>query len=62
MVCPCNLFGNLSFGEPIISKKDKTVHPVKVDTKDNLANVLTKQEPGLRESAVQLRKITGPPA
>jgi len=27
MVCPCNLFGELSFGEPIISKKDKTEHP-----------------------------------
>lgn len=27
MVCPCNLFGSLSYGEPIISKKDKTEHP-----------------------------------
>mgnify|MGYP007125927303 FL=1 len=27
MVCPCNLFGQLSYGEPVISKKDKTEHP-----------------------------------
>ena len=27
LVCPCNLFGELSYGEPIISKHDKTVHP-----------------------------------
>lgn len=26
-VCPCNIFGDLSFGEPVISKHDKTVHP-----------------------------------
>ncbi len=26
-VCPCNLFGDLSFGEPVISKKEKTEHP-----------------------------------
>ena len=39
---------------------DRIVHPVKVDTKDNLADLMTKQEPGLRESAEKLRKITGP--
>jgi len=39
---------------------DKVVHPVKISTKLNLANALTKQEPGLRESAAQLRQITGP--
>jgi cysteinyl-tRNA synthetase len=27
LVCPCNLFGDLSYGEPIISKKEKTEHP-----------------------------------
>ena len=41
---------------------DHTVVPVKVDTKDNLANAMTKQEPGLRESAAQLREIAGPPS
>jgi hypothetical protein len=40
---------------------DKHVVPVKIDTKANLANALTKQEPGLRESAAQLRLIAGPP-
>jgi hypothetical protein len=39
---------------------DKTVIAVKVDTKDNLANAMTKQEPGLRESAAQMRQIAGP--
>ena len=40
---------------------DKIIVPVKIDTKLNLANALTKQEPGLKESAAQLRTITGPP-
>jgi hypothetical protein len=39
---------------------DKTVVPIKIDTKDNLANAMTKQEPGLEGSAAQLRLITGP--
>jgi hypothetical protein len=39
---------------------DKTVVPVKINTKSNLANALTKQEPGLLESAKQLRLIAGP--
>ena len=39
---------------------DKTVKAVKVGTKDNIANAMTKQEPGLDESAAQLRCITGP--
>jgi hypothetical protein len=39
---------------------DMTVVAVKVDTKDNLANAMTKQEPGLRESAAQMRQIAGP--
>ena len=26
-VCPCNLFGPITFGEPVVSKHDKTVHP-----------------------------------
>ena len=39
---------------------DKSVIAVKVDTKTNLANAMTKQEPGLRESAAQLRQIAGP--
>ena len=39
---------------------DRLVYPVKVGTKDNLADLMTKQEPGLRESAEKLRKITGP--
>ena len=39
---------------------DGIVKPVKIDTKANLANALTKQEPGLRESAAQLRLIAGP--
>ncbi len=37
-----------------------TVVAVKVDTKDNRANAMTKQEPGLRESAAQMRQIAGP--
>ena len=41
---------------------DKHVVPVKINTKDNLANALTKQEPGLRDSAAQLRLIAGPRA
>ena len=41
---------------------DRTAVPVKVDTKVNLANALTKQEHGLKESAAQLRLITGPPS
>ena len=47
-------------GEKKITIDDKVVHPVKISTKLNLANALTKQEPGLRESAAQLRQITGP--
>ena len=39
---------------------DKAVVAVKVDTKDNLANALTKQEHGVAESAAQLRQIAGP--
>ena len=39
---------------------DKIVVPIKINTKENLANALTKQEPGLKESAAQLRLITGP--
>ena len=42
--------------------QDKIVVPVKIHTNDNLANALTKQEPGLAESAKQLKKITGPPS
>ena len=41
---------------------DKSVVPVKIDTKDNLANALTKQESCIAESAAQLRFITGPPS
>ena len=40
---------------------EKVAVPVKIHTKDNLANALTKQEPGLRDSATQLRLSTGPP-
>ena len=39
---------------------DKVVVPIKVPTKENLANAMTKQETGLRESAAQLCCITGP--
>ena len=39
---------------------DKSVVAVKVGTKDNLANAMTKQEPGSEESAAQLRCIAGP--
>ena len=39
---------------------DRAVRPVKISTKDNIANAMTKQEPGLRKSAAQLRLITGP--
>jgi hypothetical protein len=38
----------------------KIVVAVKVDTKLNLANALTKQEPSIHASAAQLRLITGP--
>ena len=40
---------------------DKTVVPVKIDTKANLANAMTKQEHDLKASAAQLLLITGPP-
>ena len=40
--------------------REKIVHPVKIDTKDNVANALTKQEAALRQSAEQLRCIAGP--
>ena len=43
-------------------KKDKVAHPTKIDTKKNVANALTKQENGLRDSAAQLRLIAGPPS
>ena len=39
---------------------DKIVAVIKIDTKDNLANAMTKQEPGLHDSAAQLRQIAGP--
>ena len=39
---------------------DKIVVPCKVDTKDNLANAMTKQERAVFESAAQLRQIAGP--
>ena len=39
---------------------DLAVRAVKINTKDNLANAMTTQEPGLTESAAQLRVITGP--
>jgi hypothetical protein len=41
---------------------DKMVVPVKIHTKLNLANALTKQETGLKASAEELRKLAGPPA
>ena len=40
--------------------REKIVHPVKIGTKDNVANALTKQEAALRQSAEQLRCIAGP--
>jgi hypothetical protein len=40
--------------------KDKVVVPVKIPTKENLSNGLTKQEHGLKESAAQLRELAGP--
>lgn len=39
---------------------DKTVVAIKVDTKDNIANSMTKQEPGVDGSVKQLLLITGP--
>ena len=39
---------------------DKAVVAIKVHTKDNIANAMTKQEPGIDSSAAQLRLITGP--
>jgi hypothetical protein len=39
---------------------DKSVQAIKIGTKDNLANAMTKQEQGLDQSAAQLRCITGP--
>ena len=39
---------------------DKSAVAVNVDTKDNLANAMTKQEPGVPASAAQLRLITSP--
>jgi hypothetical protein len=42
--------------------EDKTVVAIKVDTKHNLANAMTKQEHSLLESAAQLCLIAGPPS
>ena len=39
---------------------DKAAIAIKVNTKDNIANAMTKQEPGIDASAAQLRLITGP--
>ncbi len=39
---------------------DKSVVAVKVHTKDNIANAMTKQEHGLNESAAKLRQSTAP--
>jgi hypothetical protein len=39
---------------------DKAVIVIKIDTKNNLANAMTKQEHGLRDSAAQMRLIAGP--
>jgi hypothetical protein len=39
---------------------DKAVVPVKVDTKANIANALTKQEHGVADSVAQLLQIAGP--
>ena len=39
---------------------DKSVTSVKIGTKHNIANTMTKQEQGLDDSAEQLRRITGP--
>ena len=39
---------------------DKSVVAVKVHTKDNIANAMTKQEPVSAESIDQLLRITGP--
>jgi hypothetical protein len=39
---------------------DKAVVAIKVDTKDNIANALTKQEHGVAESVAQMLLITGP--
>ena len=41
---------------------DKSVVIVKINTEDNLANALTKQEHAIQSSAAQLRLITGPPS
>jgi hypothetical protein len=39
---------------------DRTVKVVKIGTKDNIANAMTKQGNGIDESVMQLRRITGP--
>jgi hypothetical protein len=39
---------------------DKAVVAVKVDTKDNIANAMTKQEHGVAGSVAQLLLICGP--
>jgi hypothetical protein len=39
---------------------DKSIVVVKIGTKDNIANAMTKQEPAVAESAAQLRSIAGP--
>ena len=40
---------------------DRIITAVKIHTKDNLANAMTKQEPDGTASAAQLRQIAGPP-
>jgi hypothetical protein len=42
-------------------KVDKIIAPVKIDTKDNIANAMTKQEHDVKASVAQLLQITGPP-
>ena len=39
---------------------DAIVNPVKVNTEDNIANALTKQDLSVYASAAQLLQITGP--
>jgi hypothetical protein len=39
---------------------DRSVRAVKIGTKENIANAMTKQEHAINESAVQLRLIAGP--
>ena len=48
--------------DELAARTPKTVVPIKIDTGDNIANALTKQEHGIAGSVAQLRLLAAPRA